>query len=56
MFYVNGTQEMQDLLYCVAIALLSSSDFFLYYAVNESASGRRHLLFLYQVFVFTNRD
>lgn len=33
-FYIKGTQEMQDLLYCVAIALLSSSDFFIMLSMN----------------------
>lgn len=46
-FYIKGTQEVQDLLYCVRIAVLSSSVFIPYYIVNESASGRKHLLFLH---------
>lgn len=46
-FYIKGTQEAQDLLYCVTIAVVSSSVFILYYIGDESASGRKHLLFLH---------
>lgn len=47
MFYKKGTQEVQSLHYCVAIAVLSSSVLILYYIVNEFVSGREHLLFLH---------